>query len=334
MLQDTLVGVRARSKHLPRFRRAPVEERPAFRLTERDREAMKIIYENRYITAELLQDLLTPVPLTKRQKEALERLRILKQANAAGRPQRTKREIRRRLQYLYHHGYLQRHKLADGEAIAYALGNLGGEELMLSFGIDRKEIDWTTKNRESTERYIRHALMVTSFRHAIEMSVRDMPDLTLALWEPGGAFKAPVQYQDTVRTRQGPRTEVIDGVVLPDSLFVLSDGKKPIHHFVEADRSSMTNGRYLNKLKAYFAFWATYVRDGRSPVKQMRVLTITRSEARKENLRKIAQEVSPEAKQLFWFLCEKAYLGKPHEVLEATWQTLKNDTLRSLKDYE
>ena len=224
MPQDTLVPVPEPTKHLPRFRRAALEERPAFRLTERDREAMKIIYENRYITAELLQDLLTPVPLTDRQKEAIERLRSHKKANAAGPPQRTKREIRRRLQYLYHHGYVQRHKIADGEAIAYALGNLGGDELMLSFGIDRKEIDWTTKNRESTERYIRHALMalmVTRFRQAIEMSVRDVADLTLALWEPGGAFHASIQYEDRVRTRGGTRTQLVDGVVIPDSLFVL-----------------------------------------------------------------------------------------------------------------
>jgi hypothetical protein len=96
----------------------------------------------------------------------------------------------------------------------------------------------------------------------------------------------------------------------------------------------MTNARYLTKLKSYYAFWATYVKEHPvSPIKQMRVLTITRSEERKKNLREIADKVSEEAKNLFWFACEKAYLGKPHEVLGATWQTLKDDTLRSLKDY-
>src|SRR5215217_3384806 len=80
--------------------------------------------------------------------------------------------------------YVQRHKLSDGEPLAYALGNAGAGELTLSYGIDRKEIDYTTRNRENSERYIRHALMVTSFRHAVEVSLRDMPDLTLKLWEP------------------------------------------------------------------------------------------------------------------------------------------------------
>ena len=134
----------------------------------------------------------------------------------------------------------------------------------------------------------------------------------------------------SARTREGTRTQVVNGVVLPDSLFVVTDGAKRIHSFLEADRSTMSNARYLAKLKAYFAFWATYVRDGRSPIKQMRVLTITRSEERKQNLRQIADEVSPEAKNLFWFICEKVYLGTPQEILKDTWQTLEDDTLKSL----
>jgi hypothetical protein len=92
----------------------------------------------------------------------------------------------------------------------------------------------------------------------------------------------------------------------------------------------MSNARYLAKLKSYYAFWATYVQDGRSPIKQMRVLTITRSEERKQNLRKIADQISPKAKNLFWFICEKAYLGKPQQVLAATWQTLEDDTRKRL----
>lgn len=331
MPPEVLAQAPNRTKHLPRYRRAPQDERPAFRLTSRDREAMKIIFDNRWITAELLQDLLPAVKLTDPQRDALSKLIAEKKANAAGPPQRIKREIRRRLQYLYHHGYVQRHKLSDAEPMAYAIGNLAADELMLHYGIDRKQIDWTTKNRESGERYIRHALMVTHLRHAVEVGLRDWPELQLELWEPGGAFKASVQYEDLVRTRDGTRTQVVEGVVIPDSLFVIVDPINRIHYFPEADRSTMTNARYQNKLKAYHAFWLRYVKDNRSsPIKQMRVLTITRSEERKQNLRKIADEVSPGAKGLFWFICEQAYLGKPQEIFKDTWQTLEDNTLKSL----
>jgi hypothetical protein len=336
MPPDAIALAPIRTKHLPRFRRASQEERPAFRLTDRDRESLKIIYENRWITADMLQDLLSPVTLTQRQQEALDKLIAAKKANAAGqesaeRPQRTKREIRRRLQMMYHHGYIQRKKLSDKESIAYALGNLGAEELVLYFGIDRQEIEWTTKNRESGERYIRHALVMTRFRHALELALRKFPAASLEKWIPGGGFKAKVQYLDTVRTRDGVRTQEVDGVVKPDGLFVVRIGDTSTHHFLEADRSTMSNARYLAKLKAYYAFWATYVKDGRSSrIKQMRVLSVTISEARKDNLRDTAQQVSPEAKNLFWFACEKAYQGKPDEVLGTTWQTLEDDTLKSL----
>jgi hypothetical protein len=319
------------TKHLPRFRRATADERPAFRLTDRDREILKIIFENRWITADMLQDLLTPVQLTQRQQEALSRLIAAKKASAAGPPQRIKREIRRRLQLMYHHGYVQRKKLGDGELVAYTLGNRGAEELTLYYGIDRKEIDWTTRSRETAERYIQHTLMVTRFRHAIEVALRDWPALQLALWEPGGAFLAKVTYQDTVRTPEGSRTQVVEGTVKPDSLFEIVEDAKGIHYFPEADRSTMSNARYLAKLKAYYAFYATYVRNNpSSPIKRMRVLTITRSEARKDNLRKIAQQISPEAKNLFWFICEQAYLGNPHEIFRDNWQTLEDNTLKSL----
>jgi len=326
------------TKHLPRFCRAPLEERPAFRLTDRDRESLKVIYDNRWITAELLQDFLSPVLLTQRQQEALAKLIAARKAIAAGpqssvRAQRTKRQMWRRLEFMYHHGYVQRKKLSDNEPIAYALGNKGADELVLYYGIDRQQIDWTAKNQKCGEHYIRHALMVTGLRRAVVVTLRDRPDVTLKLWEPDGAFQAKVHYEDTVRTRDGTRTQLVEGTVQPDSLFLLIYRTKGIHYFPEADLSTISNDIYLSKIKAYYTFWARYVREGGSPIKQMRVLTITRSEERKQNLRKVADQVSSQAKNLFWFICEKEYLGNPQRVFEPVWQTLEDDTLKSLYDH-
>ena len=126
-----------------------------------------------------------------------------------------------------------------------------------------------------------------------------------------------------MKTREGSRKQRVERTIIPDGVFVVSQGAKRIHYFLEADRSTMSNARYLAKLKAYFAFWSTYVKDGKqpSPIKQMRVVSVTISEARKDNLRKTAQQVSTEAKNLFWFISEKAYLGTPSEVLGPKWQS-------------
>jgi Replication-relaxation len=341
MPPDALVvaHTHAKHKHRPRFRRAAVEERPAFRLTDRDRELLKIIFDYRFITASLLQDLAPAVDLTDRQQEALRKLREVieaKKANGSScasgeRSQRTRREILRRLQMLYHHGYLQRKKLSDKEPIVYSLGNLGADELVLIHGYDRQEIDWTTKNRESTERYMQHGLLVSRFRHAFELALRNVPDASLETWYPGGTFKAKVTYENTVRTREGTRTQPVEKTIVPDALFVVKEGGKRIHYFLEADRSRMSNARFVEKLMAYYAFWATYSKA--AGIAQMRVLTVTISEVRKDNLREAADTISDEAKGLFWFICEKAYLGKPQEILKDTWQTLEDDTLRSLYNH-
>lgn len=329
-----------RAKHRPRFRRASQEELPAFRLTDRDRELLKVIYEYRFITADMLQDLAPPVALTPRQQEALNRLIASKRAKIANtetteRPQtRTKREILRRLQVLYHHGYVQRQKLSDHEQIAYALGNKGADELTLYHGIDRMKIDWTTKSRESTERYMRHGLMISRFRHALTLALRCVPEATVDFWEPSGSFKASVEYEESIASRDGIRTQRVSGAVIPDGFFSLTFGSQTAYFFLEADRSTMTNARYLAKLKAYLHFWRSQVRGGGHPsgMQAFRVLTVTLSHERKENLRRTALDVDPHGKglNLFWFACERSYHAAPQELLDAIWQTPQDETPKSI----
>ena len=137
MPPDTIALAPIRAKHRPRFRRVSAQLRPASRLTDRDRELLKLIYAFRWITADMLQDLAPPVALTPRQHEALARMLAARRSNNgdSGTPERpptrTRREILRRLQVLYHHGYVQRKKLSDSEAIAYTLGNIEADELVL-----------------------------------------------------------------------------------------------------------------------------------------------------------------------------------------------------------
>ncbi|TAK95379.1 MAG: DeoR family transcriptional regulator, partial [Verrucomicrobia bacterium] len=66
------------SIRLPRFKRSP--DIASMRLTERDREILRHIYRHRFLRTDHLTKLLS------------------------GSPQ----QIRRRLQKLYHHGYLER----------------------------------------------------------------------------------------------------------------------------------------------------------------------------------------------------------------------------------
>jgi Replication-relaxation len=340
MPPETLALAPIRARRLPRFRRASHEEQPAFRLTDRDRELLKVIYDYRFITAEMLQDLAPAVELTPRQQEALERLIKARRAKLPGtegsvcQAAPTKRKILHRLMVMYHNGYVQRLKLSDQESIVYALGNKGADELVLYYGIDRKEIDWTQRARENGERYIRHGLMVSRFRHGLMMALRELPGVTLLFWKPGGSFKASAKYEDMIKTREGTRTQLAEGAVIPDGSFALTSGDKTAYFFLEADRSTMSNSRYLAKLKAYYHFWATQIRSGTHPsgMTRFRVLTVTLSQERKDNLRETAHEVDAEGKapNLFWFACERSYRDVPQQVMGPIWQTLQDDMLKSL----
>ncbi len=86
---------------LPRFKRSP--EIPAIKLTERDREILRLVYRHRFLRSDHLAALTT------------------------GSPQ----QMLRRLQRLYHHRYLERPQCqltyykSGSRRMAYGLGNEG-----------------------------------------------------------------------------------------------------------------------------------------------------------------------------------------------------------------
>ncbi len=298
-------------KRRPRYRRVGERERPALTLTARDRELIKAIYDHRFVTSRQLQELIP--------------------GSAQG--------VLRRLQKLFHHHYVDRLRLSNNSPIVYATGNRGADELAQRYGINRQKIEWTSKNREVGEHYIHHSLMVTRFRHALALALRERSDATMTFWEHSGSFKVPVSYEETVRTPDGgERTKMVETAVIPDGFFALSQGERTVNTclFLEADRSTMTNARYLAKLKGYYNYWRTHVRTGQdaSGIRGFRVLTITLSHERKENLRTTTKKgfdkVDGRGLNLFWFACERDYQNTPHQVLASIWQTPADNTLRSI----
>jgi hypothetical protein len=282
----------------PRFQRitpSPIH------LTERDLAILKLVYEYRFSTSDMI-------------REAI-----------AGSPQR----ITRRLTDLYHSRHLDRPRdqlpsyQEGGKPIIYALGNKGADALTIYAGIDRKRIDWTTKNREAGERHIQHALMVARFRHALTLALRDRPETAIASWEHAGVFRVPVTYED----RKGKEITIS---IIPDACFTIRDKDDFMYFFLEADQSTMSHDRFLKKLKSYYHFFATEIYkqpDNPYHLPSFRVLTLTKSEQRKDNLRALARQVNDRQKalNLFWFACEKPYTKNPAAIF-THWQTPQDET--------
>ncbi len=120
-------------RRLPRFTRAKRSHRPPIALQDRDLELLRTVSDYRLISTPQL-------------------LRLFENESRDG--------IYRRLQRLYHHGYLDRVGTNPNVTIRYALGHRGAETL----GVCRR--------KDVTDPYVEHQLMIGDFRVAITRATR------------------------------------------------------------------------------------------------------------------------------------------------------------------
>jgi len=102
-----------------------------------------------------------------------------------------------------------------------------------------------------------------------------------------------------------------------------------LHFFLEANRSTMESERFLKKMRAYWQWWQEEGHKKKFNISVFRVLTITISEERKENLRKITKKADERERgsEMFLFACQKDYnLEEPESILKPIWQSPRDDT--------
>jgi hypothetical protein len=277
----------------PRYKRTTSDDDLGLRLQDRDREMLTLVYSYRFLSSQQIQRLV----------------------------EGSDQVLLRRLQKLYHAGYLDRLKTSNNEAILYALGNKGADELTLHAGLDRGRIDWTAKNRAAGERYLAHILMVGRFRETLTLAVRDRQGSALVAWRPEG------RVADEVVIESG-REGRAKAAIIPDGFFTLQDLADEMHFLLECDRSTMTTRRYLEKMKAYWSFWKQAKHKSQLGIESFRVLTVTKTEERKENLRRITKEADDRksGSPMFWFASEARFSPEnPASIFAPIWQSAKDD---------
>jgi len=96
-----------------------------------------------------------------------------------------------------------------------------------------------------------------------------------------------------------------------------------MYFFIEADRSTMSHRRFRDKILAYLLWWRQGGARKRLGIDNFRVLTLTVSEKRRDNLVKTAQRaVEKGGGYMFWFCCiNDIDLAKPESVLKRIWRT-------------
>ena len=257
------------SVRLPRFERAP-DIRP-MQLTERDRDILRHAYRHRFLRSSHV------VALTN------------------GSPQQTLR----RLQLLYHHGYLERPRAqidyfhrGGSRPLIYGLGNKSAPLLPREKAVPY--LDWQTKNRSVGRVFLEHALLVSDVLVRIELACRQGRVRLLAADE----FLFPHQ----TRKRREPIHWSVNFEnksklgLIPDRVFALEFPNQPVDrrrafYFLEADRGTMpvmrgnlAQSSFYRKLLAYEATWTQNIHRTRLGLHRFRVLTVTTSAERVKHL--------------------------------------------------
>ncbi len=233
-----------------------------------------------------------------------------------------KRNLLRRLSALFGHGYLDRPKHQASARLrsahlVYALGREGVKKL-IGDARERDTLYRRLKDNERTLPLIAHSLMISQFRVCLTLVLKKRTDITLTRWMQGNDLKDALK-------RHGDHPSLV-----PDAFFVLETTTDKYPCFLEADRATMTEERFTNKLRMY---WKQSRENGFAKslgVSNFRVLTITPNERRAVNLCLAAKDADDKRKgsAMYLFLSETRYsLESPETILEAVWQSPKNDEL-------
>jgi hypothetical protein len=246
-------------------------------------------------------------------------------------------QLLRRLQLLYHHGYLERPRAqidyyhqGGTRSLIYGLGNKGGAFLQRELGVALSKLSWGEKNRAIRGMFLEHAILVSDVMVALELACRETRDIRLLtenelpLQGRMSGERQPFQWK--VKINSGLKLGVI-----PDRVFALefpnqSGGRNRVYFFLEADRGTMPVTRrsfsqtsFYRKLLAYEATWSQSIHRTKFGFNRFRVITVTTSAARVDSLVEACSKLQ-RGHGLFLF-ADRTILEKPGCMFSPIWKT-------------
>lgn len=296
-----------RARRIPRFRRAG-ERMRRLQITERDTEIIRQIAKHRFLRSGHVVSLVGG----------------------------SKQQTLRRLQLLYHHNYLERPRSqldyyyrGGSRELVYGLGSRGAAHLRRKLNMPFHRMDWSGKNQSVGRLFLDHALLVSDFMVPLENCCRERADVRLL-------SRDEILLPDSLRDLRDPfRWNVQAGknrrlAVVPDSIFALErDIGKSMEQrvfFLEADRGTMPVKRdrqertsIHRKMLAYEATWRQRVHKSRFGWDRFRVLLVTNSSDRRQNMLSACQTL--EGGHGLFLFCTIGELLKSTDVLSCSWTT-------------
>ncbi len=260
------------------------------------------------------------------------------------------RQVLRRLQLLYHHGYLDRpaaqidyyHRGGGSQEMVYGLASCGAGRLRRDLDIPFSRMDWSGRNKRAGRLFLEHALMVSDIMVALELACRKRPDIRFLTADdiplPAAVLKTrePFHWHVNVSTRH--RVGVIPDAVFGLEYAELPEGRNRAWFFLEADRGTMPVMRqnldqtsFFRKMLAYEATWTQSIHRTRLGLPRFRVLTVTISPERAANMAAACGALE-RGQGLFLFGDTSALLSG-HALLEHPFQTARHGEHTSLSEH-
>jgi len=124
--------------------------------------------------------------------------------------------------------------------------------------------------------------------------------------------------------------------LIPDAIFIVRFNGRRHFFMLEMDRGTISSKWMLARYQSYYEWWRDKGHQSDFKVSSIRILTVTQSQKRMENLIKGCYQVKGGAgSALFWFTTMKNVdILKPQLLIKPIWRkALPNDTsLYSLLD--
>lgn len=283
---------------LPRFTR--VSTIPSIRLTERDRAVVRLIHRHRFLRSFHIVSLLNG----------------------------SQQSILRRLQLLYHNGFLERpraqidyYRKGGSRGIVYGLGNKAKPVLKQDARIPARNVSWGEKNRAVGRIFFEHALLVSDVMVGIELACRQLPDVR-HVCEDNFPFMPNVN-KPPFRWRVQINRHLKLGII-PDRVFALDQNGNRAFFFVEVDRGTMpvirknlSQTSMFRKFLAYESTWSKGLHQSLFGFHRFRVLTVTTNAARLKSLVEACSQLKG-GYGLFLF-CDQASLKQHGDIFKVSW---------------
>ena len=277
-------------------------------LTERDRAIIRLVHRHRFLRSPRIVALMAD----------------------------SSQGLSRRLQLLYHHGFLERPRAqldyyhrGGSRHIVYGLGNKSSSLLRAELGSDFRGLPWGEKNRAVGRLFLEHALLVSDVMVTIQLGCRKMGGVRL-LTEDELPRADGVRRLHSFNWRVKLSGDVKLGVI-PDRAFALdsdeeTSDRKPAVFFLEADRGTMpvirknlSQTSFYRKLLAYQATWTQGLHHSVFGFHRFRVLTVTTSTARVQSL--VAACSQLKSGQGLFLFTDQATLRKHGDIFTLPWKT-------------